>query len=95
VAALLLIGTQFIFAFNFTWSLFRGERAPANPWRANSLEWSAPSPPPHGNFATTPIVRRGPYEYSSPFSEEDFLPQDAPPPGPMPEQAPAEPIVTS
>jgi cytochrome c oxidase subunit I len=95
VAALLLIGTQFIFAFNFTWSLFRGERAPANPWRANSLEWSAPSPPPHGNFATTPIVRRGPYEYSSPLSEEDFLPQDAPPPGPMPERAPAEPIVTS
>jgi cytochrome c oxidase subunit I len=92
VAALLLIGTQFIFAFNFLWSLFRGAPAPANPWRANSLEWSAPSPPPHGNFAATPIVRRGPYEYSSPLSEEDFLPQDAPPP---PEHRPAEPVVTS
>jgi cytochrome c oxidase subunit I len=92
VAALALIGTQFIFAFNFTWSMFRGEKAPANPWRANSLEWSVPSPPPHGNFTTLPIVRRGPYEYSSPLSEEDFLPQDAPPP---PEPEPAAPVMTS
>jgi cytochrome c oxidase subunit I len=91
VAALLLIGTQFIFAFNFTWSMFRGEQAPPNPWRANSLEWAVPSPPPHGNFATLPIVRRGPYEYSSPLNSDDYLPQDAPPP---PELEPAEPIVT-
>ncbi|HUG39764.1 MAG TPA: cbb3-type cytochrome c oxidase subunit I [Longimicrobiales bacterium] len=80
VAALLLIAAQFIFAFNFLWSLFRGARAPANPWHANSLEWAAPSPPPHGNFARTPVVYRGPYEYSSPLSAEDYLPQDAPPP---------------
>jgi len=92
VAALALIGTQFIFAFNFTWSMFRGAKAPPNPWRANSLEWSVPSPPPHGNFASLPIVRRGPYEYSSPLSEADFLPQDAPPP---PEPEPAPPLVTS
>ncbi|MBW3552083.1 MAG: cbb3-type cytochrome c oxidase subunit I [Gemmatimonadetes bacterium] len=90
IAALLLIGTQLIFAFNFFWSLFRGEPAPANPWRANSLEWAAPSPPPHGNFARTPVVYRGPYEYSSPLSVEDYLPQDDPPAeGPEPVPAPA------
>lgn len=74
-----LFATQLIFAFNFVWSLFRGEKAPENPWRANTLEWTAPSPPPHGNFAETPVVYRGPYEYSSPESEEDYLPQDRPP----------------
>jgi cytochrome c oxidase subunit 1 len=61
---------------NLVWSLWRGQQATANPWFANTLEWSAPSPPPHGNFATTPIVYRGPYEYSSPLVKEDWLPQD-------------------
>jgi cytochrome c oxidase subunit 1 len=79
ICAFLLIATQFIFAFNFIYNLFKGQKAPINPWRANSLEWTAPSPPPHGNFAITPIVYRGPYEYSSPESSEDFLLQDTPP----------------
>jgi len=34
-----------------------------------------PSPPPHGNFAKTPVVYNGPYEYSVPGMEQDFLPQ--------------------
>jgi heme/copper-type cytochrome/quinol oxidase subunit 1 len=46
-----------------------------NPWHANSLEWATTSPPPHDNFAKIPTVHRGPYEYSSPVVEEDFLPQ--------------------
>ena len=79
-SAFLLIGTQFLFAFNFIFSLFRGRKAEPNPWRANSLEWAAPSPPPHGNFPAMPTVYRGPYEYSSPESAEDFLMQNAPPP---------------
>ena len=33
------------------------------PWRATGLEWQTPSPPPPDNFAETPIVVRGPYEY--------------------------------
>jgi cytochrome c oxidase subunit 1 len=37
-------------------SLFRGRRAPANPWGGKSLEWQCPSPPPHDNFAVTPRV---------------------------------------
>jgi len=37
------------------------------------LEWTAPSPPGHGNFDVLPICYRGPYEYSSPLVEEDFL----------------------
>ena len=34
------------------------------------------SPP--GNFAATPVVYRGPYEYSVPGMERDYLPQDDP-----------------
>lgn len=79
VCAFLLFASQLIFAANFIWSLFRGEKAERNPWNANSLEWAAPSPPPHGNFAETPVVYRGPYEYSVPDADEDFLPQDQPP----------------
>ncbi|MEX0778049.1 MAG: cbb3-type cytochrome c oxidase subunit I [Phycisphaeraceae bacterium] len=47
----------------------------ANPWHANTLEWATDSPPPLENFATIPTVYRGPYEYASPASEEDYLPQ--------------------
>jgi cytochrome c oxidase subunit 1 len=67
---------------NFFWSLFAGKAAPMNPRNANTLEWTAPSPPPHLNWgATVPTVYRGPYEYSSPESREDFLPQTTPPVG--------------
>jgi cytochrome c oxidase subunit 1 len=78
--ALILGASQLIFAFNFLWSLRAGKKALANPWNANSLEWSAPSPPPHGNWGgVTPAVYRGPYEYSSPETDADYLMQtDAP-----------------
>ena len=67
---------QLIFFVNFIWSLIAGKKADKNPWEANTLEWTAPSPPGHGNFETTPTVYRGPYEYSSPLVKEDWLPQD-------------------
>ncbi|MCG8510587.1 MAG: cbb3-type cytochrome c oxidase subunit I, partial [Rhodospirillales bacterium] len=44
-------------------SLLRGKQAPANPWGANSLEWHTASPPPHENFAKTPIAT-DPYDYT-------------------------------
>ena len=68
--------SQLIFFVNFIWSLIAGKKADKNPWEANTLEWTAPSPPGHGNFETTPTVYRGPYEYSSPLVKEDWLPQD-------------------
>jgi cytochrome c oxidase subunit 1 len=76
VTALILGLSQIPFVVNFFWSLFAGKKAENNPWQANTLEWSAPSPPPHGNFVTAPVVYRGPYEYSSPEVTEDWLPQD-------------------
>jgi cytochrome c oxidase subunit 1 len=76
VSAICLGLSQIPFVVNFFWSLFAGRRAERNPWQANTLEWVAPTPTPHGNFETIPTVYRGPYEYSSPESEEDYLPQD-------------------
>jgi cytochrome c oxidase subunit 1 len=79
VSAFILGASQLIFAFNFFWSLFRGEKAPVNPWRANTLEWTAPSPPPHGNWGETlPTVHRWPYDYSVPDAPEDYIPQTVP-----------------
>ncbi|HZO55790.1 MAG TPA: cbb3-type cytochrome c oxidase subunit I, partial [Bryobacteraceae bacterium] len=49
----------------FTWSLFKGKKAPANPYGAKGLEWEIPSPPPTENFTTTPIVTEEAYAYAS------------------------------
>jgi cytochrome c oxidase subunit 1 len=74
--ALLLGAFQIVFAINLVWSLLAGRKAPMNPWNATTLEWAAPSPPPHLNWGPTlPTVYRGPYEYSDPEAAEDFLPQ--------------------
>jgi cytochrome c oxidase subunit I len=72
--------TVLIFLWNVVYSLRKGEKAPANPWKATTLEWTVPSPPGHGNFAVTPRVYNGPYEYSVPGMEQDYLPQDQPAP---------------
>ena len=76
ISALGLALSQIPFVINFCWSLFGGKRAVDNPWQANTLEWTAATPPPHGNFPVTPTVYRGPYEYSSPEVAEDYLPQN-------------------
>jgi cytochrome c oxidase subunit 1 len=79
--AILLVGVQAIFILNFFFSIFFGPRCGRNPWHANGLEWAAPSPPGHGNFDFQPIIYRGPYEYGSPETDEDYYPQTQPPTG--------------
>jgi cytochrome c oxidase subunit 1 len=74
--AFVLGAAQLIFLFNFFWSLKFGPRAGTNPWEATSLEWTADSPPPHGNWGETqPVVHRWAYEYSAPGAPADFTPQ--------------------
>jgi len=69
-----------IFFVNFFYSMFKGPKAPRNPWNSTTLEWTLPSPPGHGNFEVTPTVYNGPYEYSVPGMDQDFLPQNQPAP---------------
>jgi cytochrome c oxidase subunit 1 len=74
--AWLLALAQIPFIVNFFWSIWKGQRVSDNPWHATTLEWAAPSPPPHGNFPAVPVVYSGPYEYSVPGVSEDFCPQN-------------------
>ena len=75
-AALGLLIFQLPFIWNFFSSLFIGKKIESdNPWQATTLDWQTPTPPPHGNFATEPVVYRGPYEYSVPGAAKDFIPQ--------------------
>ena len=82
IATIVLLIGQIPFIINFFWSLFAGQPATDNPWKANTLEWATSSPPPHGNFEHVPTVYRDPYEYSLPGMTEDYLPQYAPAPAP-------------
>ncbi|TPV95730.1 MAG: cytochrome c oxidase subunit I [Myxococcales bacterium FL481] len=78
VALVIMLLAQFIFLVNFFYCMVAGRKAGKNPWKANTLEWAAPSPPPHGNFHPLPSVYRGPYEYSHPDHDEDYWPQNMP-----------------
>jgi cytochrome c oxidase subunit 1 len=70
---------QLIFIFNFFYSIFKGTKAKQNPWRSNTLEWTAPIERIHGNWpGEIPHVYRWPYDYSKPGADEDFVPQNQP-----------------
>jgi cytochrome c oxidase subunit 1 len=49
---------------NFIRGFFRGDPAPANPWKGLTLEWQTASPPPTENFETAPVVTDWPYAYA-------------------------------
>ena len=75
-AAVCLALAQIPFIINLFWSIGNGKKVESdNPWHATTLEWQTPTPPPHGNFEVIPRVYHGPYEYSSPLVEEDWLAQ--------------------
>jgi len=76
VSAWMLGLAQIPFIINLIMSIKKGKKVGENPWDATTIEWSAPSPPPHGNFTKTPVVYRNPYEYSVPGAKTDFIPQD-------------------
>ncbi len=69
-----LLGASFIiFVYNMTVSWAHGARAPANPWRAMTLEWQVSSPPPVFNFDEIPQVVGNPYEYGVPGAKHAIL----------------------
>jgi cytochrome c oxidase subunit 1 len=77
--AILGAAAQFIFFFNFFYSIFRGTKAPQNPWGSTTLEWTAPMKHMHGNWpGKIPEVHRWPYDYNKPGKAGDFTPQTEP-----------------
>src|SRR5476651_212757 len=78
-SAWLMALAQIPFIINFAFSWKYGRKVSDNPWEATTLEWTAPSPPPHGNFIGPVVAYRGPYEYSVPGDPTDFTMQAQPP----------------
>lgn len=70
---------QLVFLWNFFHSIFYGKKSEQNPWKSNTLEWTAPVEHIHGNWpGELPEVHRWPYDYSKPGYDEDFVPQNVP-----------------
>src|SRR5947208_1817476 len=79
IAAWVMGLAQIPFIINFFHSIWKGRKVENdNPWDATTLEWTAPSPPGHGNFIKAPVAYRGPYEYSLPRRGKDYTMQNEP-----------------
>ena len=73
--SILVFAAQLLFVFNFVYSIFKGRKVTTqNPWKANTLEWTTPIRPGHGNWeGEIPEVYRGAYDYGK--DGRDFIPQ--------------------
>ncbi|WP_207511833.1 cytochrome c oxidase subunit I [Longitalea luteola] len=78
IASIIVFAIQLLFVFNFFYSIFKGRRVGTmNPWQANTLEWTTPILPPHGNWeGEIPEVHRWAYDYDK--DERSFIPQTEP-----------------
>ena len=76
--AMVVFAIQLLFVFNFFYSIFKGRKVVTqNPWGSNTLEWTAPIRPGHGNWVgEIPEVHRWAYDYSK--DGRDFIPQNEP-----------------
>lgn len=76
--AMIVFAAQLLLVFNFFYSIFKGRKVTSeNPWGANTLEWTTPVNPGHGNWpGEIPEVHRWPYDYGK--DGRDFIPQTEP-----------------
>jgi len=74
-AAIIVFFAQFLFVFNFFYSAIYGRKTKVkNPYLSNSLEWTTPIEPGHGNWpGAIPTVYRGAYDYGKDGYE--YIPQ--------------------
>jgi cytochrome c oxidase subunit 1 len=81
LVAMIVFAAQLLFVFNFFYSIFKGRKVTVqNPWQANTLEWTTPIRPGHGNWpGEIPEVHRWAYDYAKQGKNgEDFIPQNVP-----------------
>jgi cytochrome c oxidase subunit 1 len=78
VVTIIVFAFNLLFVLNFFYSIFKGRKVTElNPWKANTLEWTTPIHPPHGNWpGEIPEVHRWPYDYGK--DGNDFIPQTVP-----------------
>src|SRR5271165_1239118 len=51
-------------------ALWKGKKAPRNPWGSAGYEWQTDTPPCLANFHKAPVMTRGPYDYHLATPEE-------------------------
>ena len=78
IVSIIVFAVQILFLINFFYSIFKGRKVTSeNPWEANTLEWTTPIRPGHGNWpGEIPEVHRWPYDYGK--DGHDFIPQTTP-----------------
>ncbi|GAC1425742.1 MAG: cbb3-type cytochrome c oxidase subunit I [Flavisolibacter sp.] len=78
VVSIFVFAANLMFVFNFFYSIFKGRKVRSmNPWSSNSLEWTTPIMPGHGNWpGDIPAVYRWPYDYAK--DGREFIPQTEP-----------------
>lgn len=65
IFAFIAAAAQIVFLYNFISSMFFGKMGPKNPWKSNTLEWTAEVKHIHGNWdGPIPSVHRWAYDYS-------------------------------
>ena len=76
--AMIVFAVQLLLVFNFFYSIFKGRKVRTqNPWGSNTLEWTTPINPGHGNWpGEVPEVHRWPYDYGK--DGREFIPQTEP-----------------
>jgi cytochrome c oxidase subunit 1 len=76
--AMIVFATQITFLFNFFYSIFKGRKVTSkNPYNSNTLEWTTPVNPGHGNWTgEIPEVYRWAYDYAK--DGKEFIPQNVP-----------------
>jgi cytochrome c oxidase subunit 1 len=78
IVSIVVFAMQLMFVFNFFYSIFKGRKVTTqNPWGSNTLEWTTPIRPGHGNWVgEIPEVHRWPYDYGK--DGREFIPQTEP-----------------
>lgn len=78
VFAIIAFFIQLVFVINFFYSIWYGKKVKSkNPWQANTLEWTTPIEPIHGNWpGNLPVVHRWAYDYNK--DDREFVQQHIP-----------------
>jgi cytochrome c oxidase subunit I len=76
--SIIVFAVQILFLFNFFYSIWKGRKVTTqNPWGSNTLEWTTPIKPGHGNWTgDIPAVHRWAYDYGK--DGREFIPQTEP-----------------
>jgi cytochrome c oxidase subunit 1 len=78
IVSIVVFAAQFLFVVNFFYSMYKGRKVTSqNPWGSNTLEWTTPINPGHGNWTgEIPEVHRWAYDYGK--NGKDYISQTTP-----------------